>query len=228
MKSYKELIQETLNQRAIIDNRNIVELRDVSPSVLIAFNQACIFMRDLHNWAWNYREDTFLNDPGQDSFPMPYGIVHGVVYKRGSNGAKCPLVYTPTLDADKGCPSQWTTNWATEEVNIAPAVSTSCDEVSQTIIQYHDKNIACVGPRSDGNLLKEFSLDEDTANQFLNVPEAIYEAYAKCVVLKARVYLNENAQPTVFAAQQQEFVDAYNGLMQFAKTPYYEAERTEM
>lgn len=228
MKSYIELIQETLNQRAIIDNRNIVELSATSPSVLIAFNQACEFMRDLHNWKWNNREETFLNDIGQDTFPMPYGIVQGVTYQKGSDGAKCELSFVPVLSATKGCPSQWTHKWDTEEIQIAPAVSSDCDELSQTILKYNDRNIACIGARVDGNLIPRFSLDVNTTTQFLNVPEYIYDAYARCVMLKTRVFLNENAQTTIFGAQQDEWTEAYNGLMSFAKTPFYTSERTEI
>lgn len=228
MKSFKQLIQETLNQRSIIDNRQIVDIADVNKSVLIAFNQACIYMRDLHNWVWNYKEETFLNNIGQDSYPMPYGIVHGLIYQQGSAGKKCPLMYVSELTATQGCPTQWTQDWANEEIKIAPAVSSDCDNVSTMVLQYHDKNIACLGARTDGNLLQEFSLTEDTENQFLNVPEYIYDAYAKCVVLKARVFLNEGAQASVFEAQQREFNEAYNGLMQFARTPYYESQRIEL
>lgn len=228
MKSYKELVEEVLNQRAIIDNRHVVDLSDVSKSVLIAFNQACEFMRDLHNWRWNFREDTYVNDLGQDAFPMPYGIVHGVKYTKGSTNDSCMLQYTEELTAVDGCPSQWTNKWDTEEVAIAPAVSSDCDEVSTTTIQYHDKHIACLGSRVTGDLLERFSLDLDTTNQYLNVPEYIYDAYARCVILKTRVFLNENAQATVFPAQQQEWAEAYAGLMKYAKTPYYISERTEI
>lgn len=227
-KSYKELIKELLDQRYIVDNREVIDLADVNKSVMIAFNQACVYMRDLHNWVWNYKEDAYVNSPDQDSYPMPYGIVHGVIYQKGSNGAKCPLEYVPELTATKGCPAQWTQDWANEEIKVAPAVSSDCDEVSQMILQYHDKNIACIGNRVDGNLLTDFTLDGDTTNQFLNVPEYIYEAYAKCVVLKARVFLNEGAQPSVYQAQVNEFNEAYNGLMMFARTPYYEAQRIEL
>ena len=38
MKSYKELIEETLSQRSIVDNRQVVDVADVTKSVLIAFN----------------------------------------------------------------------------------------------------------------------------------------------------------------------------------------------
>lgn len=227
MKSYFELIEEVLNQRAIIDNRQVIDLNNTSKSVLIAFNQACEFMRDLHNWKWNFKEEEYINDLGQDTYPMPYGIVHGILYKKGSAGAKCALVYVPELTAEKGCPSQWSHKWDTEEIQIAPAVSADCDEISTTIMQYHDKNLACLGDRTDGNLLKRFTLEEDTKKQFLNVPEYIYDAYARCVVLKTRVFLNEGAQTTVFPAQQQEWLEAYNGLMSFAKTPLY-SERTEI
>lgn len=227
MKSYFELIEEVLNQRAIIDNRQVVDLNNTSKSVLIAFNQACEFMRDLHNWKWNFKEEEFLNEQGQDTFPMPYGIVHGMLYKKGTKGDKCALVYVPELTEEKGCPSQWAHKWDTEEIQIAPAVSADCDEVSTTVMQYHDRHIACLGARTEGNLLKRFTLDEDPKKQFLNVPEYIYDAYARCVVLKTRVFLNEGAQTTVFPAQQQEWLEAYNGLMSFAKTPLY-SERTEI
>lgn len=228
MKSYKDLVTEVLNQRAIIDNRQVVELTDVSQSVLIAFNQACEFMRDLHNWRWNFREEIYMNDVGQDVFPMPYGIVHSVRYKKGSSGEECELTYVDELTETDGCPSQWTNKWDTEEVAIAPAVSSDCDEISTTTIQYHDKHIAVLGNRVSGELLERFSLTEDTTNQFLNVPAYIYDAYARCVILKTRVFLNENAQTTVFPAQQQEWQEAYSGLMKYAKTPYYKSERTEL
>lgn len=227
MKSYFDLIEETLAQRAIIDNRQVVDLNNTSKSVLIAFNQACEFMRDLHNWKWNFKEEEFLNEQGQDTFPMPYGIVHGMLYKKGTKGDKCALVYVPELTEENGCPSQWAHKWDTEEIQIAPAVSADCDEVSTTVMQYHDRHIACLGARTEGNLLKRFTLDEDPKKQFLNVPEYIYDAYARCVVLKTRVFLNEGAQTTVFPAQQQEWLEAYNGLMSFAKTPLY-SERTEI
>lgn len=227
MKSYLELVQEVLNQRAIIDNRQVVDLNNTSKSVLIAFNQACEFMRDLHNWKWNFKEEEFLNEQGQDTFPMPYGIVHGMLYKRGTKGDKCELEYVPDLTATSGCPSQWSHKWDTEELKIAPAISSDCDEVSTTIVQYHDKNLACVGDRVNGELLPRFTLDISPTTQYLNVPEHIYDAYARCVVLKTRVFLNEGAQTTVFPAQQQEWLEAYNGLMSFAKTPLY-SERTEI
>lgn len=227
MKSYIELVQEVLDQRAIVDNRNIVDLTETSKSVLIAFNQACEFMLNLHQWKWNNREETYLNDLGQNTFPMPYGIVRKVLYKKGSNGEKCELGFVPELYATEGCPSQWTNKWDTEEIQIAPAVSKDCDEVSQTIIKYNDKNIACIGSRTDGNLIPRFTLESETSKQFLNVPEYIYDAYARCVILKTRVFLNEGAQATVFQAQKEEWAEAYNGLMSFAKTPLY-SERTEI
>lgn len=226
-KSYKELIQETLNQRAIIDNRQIVELSDTSKSVLIAFNQACEYMRDLHNWEWNLREELYVNDLGQELFPMPYGIVHKVLYKKGSDGKPCELDFVHELDAEEGCPYQWTHKWDTEEIKIAPAVSSDCDEISETIIQYHDKHIAVIGERSEGNLLKAFVLDNEeipTEDQYLNVPDYIYSAYARCVILKTRLFLNENAQTTIFPAQTQEWQEAYNGLMSYVKTPYYSSK----
>ena len=227
MKSYIELVQEVLDQRAIVDNRNIVDLTETSKSVLVAFNQACEFMLNLHQWKWNNREETYLNDLGQNTFPMPYGIVRKVLYKKGNNGEKCELDFVPELYATEGCPSQWTNKWDTEEIQIAPAVSKDCDEVSQTIIKYNDKNIACIGSRTDGNLIPRFTLESETSKQFLNVPEYIYDAYARCVILKTRVFLNEGAQATVFQAQKEEWAEAYNGLMSFAKTPLY-SERTEI
>jgi hypothetical protein len=227
MKSYLELVQEVLNQRAIVDNRQVVDLSTTSKSVLIAFNQACEFMRDLHNWKWNFKEEEYLNDIGQDTFPMPYGIVHKVMYKQGSKGGKCELEYVPDLTATSGCPCQWSHKWDTEEIKIAPAISSDCDEVSTTTIQYHDKNLVCIGNRTNGELLPRFTLDKSPTTQYLNVPEHVYDAYARCVVLKTRIYLNEGAQGTVFPAQQAEFVEAYNGLMSFAKTPLY-SERTEI
>ena len=227
MKSYIELVQEVLDQRAIVDNRNIVDLTETSKSVLVAFNQACEFMLNLHQWKWNNKEETYLNDLGQNTFPMPYGIVRKVLYKKGSNGEKCELDFVPELYATEGCPSQWTNKWDTEEIQIAPAVSKDCDEVSQTIIKYNDKNIACIGSRTDGNLIPRFTLESETSKQFLNVPEYIYDAYARCVILKTRVFLNEGAQATVFQAQKEEWAEAYNGLMSFAKTPLY-SERTEI
>lgn len=227
MKSYLELVQEVLNQRAIVDNRQVVDLSTTSKSVLIAFNQACEFMLNLHNWKWNFKEEEYLNDIGQDTFPMPYGIVHKVMYKQGSKGGKCELEYVPDLTATSGCPSQWSHKWDTEEIKIAPAISSDCDEVSTTTIQYHDKNIACIGNRTNGELLPRFTLDKSPTTQYLNVPEHVYDAYARCIILKTRVFLNEGAQATVFQAQKEEWAEAYNSLMSFAKTPLY-SERTEI
>lgn len=227
MKSYIELVQETLNQRAIVDNRNVVSMNEVSSSVIIAFNQACEFMRDLHNWKWNFKEDVFVNDLDQDAYPMPYGIVHGMIFTH-EDGKKCPLVYVPELTATKGHPSQWSYKWDSEEIQVAPAVRPEDVNVTGMIMQYHDKNLACLGNRTEGNLLPRFTTDEDVTNQFLNVPEYIYDAYARCIVLKTRIFLNEGAQTTVFPAQQQEWIDAYNSLMSYAKTPLYKSERMEI
>ena len=98
-------------------------------------------------------------------------------------------------------------------------------------IEYYDKNIACVGPRSDKVFLKDFD-DEGTVastdNQFLNVPETVYNVYARCVITLARVYLNEGAQPSVLADQKAEFEQAKNSLLEFAKTPFYDAQRYEI
>ena len=38
----------------------------------------------------------------------------------------------------------------------------------------------------------------------------------------------ENAQTTIFPAQQQEWQEAFSALMKYAKTPYYVSERTEI
>lgn len=227
MKSYKELVQEVLNQRAIVDNRQVVSLSTVSKSVLIAFNQACEFMRDLHNWKWNFKEEEYEELAGLNTFPMPYGVVHSVLYKDVSTGKKCALTYTPELTATNGLPSQWAHKWDTEEIQISPAFPRDVDSKSSVIIQYHDKHIVCVGERAQGNLLPRFDPQQNDSTQFLNVPEYIYDAYARCIVLKTRIFLNEGAQTTVFPAQQQEWVEAYNGLMSFAKTPLY-SERTEI
>lgn len=228
MKSYKELIKETLNQRSIIDNRKVVDVADVTPSVLIAFNRACSEMRDMYNWVWNFKEEVYKTQAYRTSYPMPYGIVKGMVLEDRRTGAKCLLDYVTELTAKKGCPSQWTHDWANEEIAIAPAEK---DSLHTMTIKYYDKNIACIGARTDGNFLPEF--DETgtaaaTDNQFLNVPTYIYNAYAKCVTTLARVYLNENAQPTVFEAQKQEFNNALNSLLEYAKTPFYNAQRVEI
>jgi hypothetical protein len=231
MKSYKELITETLNQRSIVDNRSVVDVADVTPSVLIAFNRACSEMRDMHNWVWNFKEDTYRTQVDNTSYPMPYGIVKGLSIAEDEYGKnKCPLDFVTELTAEEGCPSQWTHDWASEEIIIAPAEK---DSGHWMTIKYYDKNIACVGPRTDPNVvfLPEFDpsgTTYSTENQFLNVPAYIYEAYAKCVTTLTRVYLNENAQPTVFEAQKQEFKNAYNSLLEYAKTPFYDAQKVEI
>ena len=228
MKSYKELIKETLNQRSIIDNRQVVDVAAVTPSVLIAFNRACSEMRDMYNWVWNFKEEVYKTQAYRTSYPMPYGIVKGMVLEDRRTGAKCLLDYVTELTAKQGCPSQWTHDWANEEIAIAPAEK---DSLHTMTIKYYDKNIACIGARTDGNLLPTFDetgTSAATDNQFLNVPTNVYEAYAKCVTTLARVYLNEGAQPSVFEAQKQEFNNALNSLLEFAKTPYYEAQRVEL
>ena len=228
MKSYKELIQETLNQRHIIDNRQVVDVTDVTPSVLIAFNRACSDMRDMYNWVWNLKEDTYTTDPDRTTYPMPYGIVKGLVFSDPNTGKKWPLDFVAELTATEGFPTQWTHDWANEEIVIAPA---EFDTDHNMTIKYYDKNIACIGDRTDGNLLPEFDSTgavAQTTEQFLNVPTYIYDAYAKCVVTLARVYLNENAQPTVFESQKQEFQGALNSLLEYAKTPFYHAQRVEI
>ena len=227
MKSYKELVIETLNQRAIIDNRQVVDMSDVTPSVLIAFNRACSELRDMYNWVWNHKKITYTTQAGRDSYPMPYGIMKGMTLM-DQDGNKCPLEYTDELTATEGCPTQWAYDWEEEEIIIAPAEK---DNTHFMRLDYYDKNIACIGPRSDKRFLKEFDdtgAAAATTNQFLNVPELIYEAYAKCVVTLARVYLNEGAQPTVFEAQKQEFQNALNSLLEYAKTPFYDAQRYEL
>jgi len=226
MKSYKDLVIETLNQRAIIDNRQVVDMSDVTPSVLIAFNRACSELRDMYNWVWNRKKIVYTTQAGRDTYPMPYGIMKGMTLI-DQDGNKCPLEYAIELTAKDGCPTQWTHDWEEEEIVIAPAEK---DNLHFMELEYYDKNIACIGPRSDKRFLKEF---DDTGaaaaatNQFLNVPELIYEAYAKCIVTLARVYLNEGAQPTVFEAQKQEFNNALNSLLEYAKTPFYDAQRYE-
>lgn len=226
MKSYKDLVIETLNQRAIIDNRQVVDMSDVTPSVLIAFNRACSELRDMYNWVWNRKKIVYTTQAGRETYPMPYGIMKGMTLI-DQDGNKCPLEYAIELTAKDGCPTQWTHDWEEEEIVIAPAEK---DNLHFMELEYYDKNIACIGPRSDKRFLKEFDdtgAAAATTNQFLNVPELIYEAYAKCIVTLARVYLNEGAQPTVFEAQKQEFNNALNSLLEYAKTPFYDAQRYE-
>lgn len=227
MKSYKDLIMETLLQRAIIDNRQVVDVSDVNDSVLIAFDRACLAMRDMYNWIWNEKSITYITMAGRDSYPMPYGIVKGLVLE-DSDGVKCALDYVTELTATKGCPTQWTQDWQNEEIMISPAEK---DANHTMTIKYYDKNVACIGARTDGNFLPTFDRTGSTAqttNQFLNVPENIYDIYAMCVTTLARVYLNEGAQPSVFAAQQAEFNTALNSLLEYAKTPFYKAQRFEI
>lgn len=225
MKSYIDLVRETLNQRAIIDNRNIVSLSDTSESVLIAFNQACEFMRDLHNWRWNNRTDVYVLTQDQTSFPIPYGIIHSVVVKNVTKGTVCVLGYVPELT---GCDGEWTYNWETETIEISNSYYVAT-EIVHVEIHFHDKHIAVLGDRTTtGTLLERFSTTQATSGQYLNVPEYIYDAYARCVILKTRVFLNEGAQATIFPAQQKEWNDAYSCLMQYAKTPFYKSERMEI
>lgn len=229
MKSYEELIIETLNQRAIIDNRQVVSINDVTPSVLIAFDRACSEMRDLYNWVWNKKKITFTTEEGRTSYPMPYGIIKAMYLTDPATDERCDLDYVDELTAKQGCPTQWTQDWENEELEIAPAEKDSNHEMT---IVYYDKNIAYHTDRSNpANRMKEFDKTGATAattNQFLNVPDVIYEPYAKCVVTLARVYLNEGAQPTVFEAQKQEFNNAVNSLLEYAKTPFYKAQRFEL
>ena len=228
MKSYKDLIIETLNQRSIIDNRQVVDISDVTPSVLIAFNRACSEMRDMYNWVWNLKKLTYTTQAGRESYPMPFGIVRGLTLA-DQDGNKCTLDFVAELTADEGCPTQWTQDWENEEIAIAPAEQ---DGLHTMTIEYYDKNIAWY---LDANQEKQFlkNFDESgqiagTEDQYLNVPELVYDAYAKCITTLARVYLNEGAQPTVFEAQKREFDNALNSLLEFAKTPFYKAQRFEL
>ena len=223
MKSYFDLVTEVLNQRAVIDNRNIVTLSETSQSVLIAFNQACEYMRDLHNWKWKKYQDVYLNDLGQDTYPIPYGIVEKVFYQKNSATEACELQYVDILTADTTCPTQWTFKWDTEEIQIDPATSAVTLHYKQ--VMYADNNIATLGVRTatGATKLQRFDTTLDTANQYLNVPEYIYDAYARCVILKTRVFLGFKtpARETNWNPAQAEWNEAYNGLMSYAKTPFY-------
>lgn len=227
MKSFKQLLQETLNQRHIVDNRQVVSISKVTPSVLIAFHQACLDVLNMYNWVWNNKKVEYQTSLNNSSYPMPYGIVKAL-YLVDSDGEKCALEYANELTAKEGCPTQWTHDWEDEEIVFAPAEK---DSDHTMVIEYYDKNIACVGARSDKNFLKDFDDSEEAApadNQFLNVPEVVYEIYARCVVTLTRIYLNEGAQPSVIADQKAEFEQAKNSLLEFAKTPFYKAQRYEL
>lgn len=233
MKNFEELLIDTLNQRHIVDNRQVVLVSEVTPSVLIAFHRACKDVLNMYNWAWNKKEVSYQTQQDRTSYPMPFGIVKGLVLS-DANGNKCPLEYADELTATQGCPTQWTFDWQDEEIAIAPAEK---DNNHTMTIKYYDKNIACVGPRADGILLEDF-LDVETElpdgttvttkNQYLNVPKIIYNAYAECIVTLTRIYLNEGAQPSVLEEQKREFENAKNSLLEFAKTPFYDAQRYEI
>lgn len=225
-KSYKKLLEETLNQRHIVDNRQVVAVADITKSVLIAFHQACLDVLNMHNWVWNHKKIIYTTQADRTSYPMPYGIVKGLALL-DQDGNKCPLDYADELTATEGCPTQWTHDWEEEEIAIAPAEK---DDQHFMRIDYYDKNIACVGPRSDKQFLQDFddSGTYDADNQFLNVPENIYNVYARCVVTLTRVYLNEGSQPSVLQDQKNEFQAAFNSLLEFAKTPFYDAQRYEI
>lgn len=225
-KSYKKLLEETLNQRHIVDNRQFVAVADITKSVLIAFHQACLDVLNMHNWVWNHKKIIYTTQANRTSYPMPYGIVKGLALL-DQDGNKCPLDYADELTATEGCPTQWTHDWEEEEIAIAPAEK---DDQHFMRIDYYDKNIACVGPRSDKQFLQDFddSGTYDADNQFLNVPENIYNVYARCVVTLTRVYLNEGSQPSVLQDQKNEFQAAFNSLLEFAKTPFYDAQRYEI
>ena len=215
MKSYKELLIETLNQRHIVDNRQVVNVGDITPSVLIAFHQACLDVLNFHNWVWNHKKIIYTTQANRTSYPMPYGIMKGMTLI-DQDGNKCPLDYADELTATEGCPTQWTHDWEEEEIAIAPAEK---DDQHYMRLDYYDKNIACVGPRSDKVFLKDFDDTETAAaatNQFLNVPETVYDVYARCIVTLARVYLNEGSQPSVLADQKAEFEQAKNSLLGYA------------
>lgn len=227
MKSYKELLIETLNQRHIVDNRQVVSVSDITPSVLIAFHQACLDVLNLHNWVWNHKKIVYTTQADRTSYPMPYGIIKGLTLI-DQDGNKCPLEYANELTATEGCPTQWTHDWEEEEIAIAPAEK---DDQHFMRLDYYDKNIACIGPRSNKQFLKDFDDTETAAeatNQFLNVPETIYDVYARCIVTLTRVYLNEGSQPSVLADQKAEFEQAKNSLLEYAKTPFYDAQRFEL
>lgn len=228
MKSYEDLIIETLNQRAIIDNRQVVSIQEVTPSVLIAFNRACSDMRDMYNWVWNRKKDVYTTSQGRNSYPLPFGIVKALTLE-DQNGNQCKLDFVDELSAKEGCPTQWTVDWQNEEIVIAPEEK---DNLHTMIIEYYDKNIAWyLDSNQEKAFLQVFDETGDVASassQYLNVPELIYDAYAKCIITLARVYLNEGAQPSVFEAQKQEFNNALNSLLEFAKTPFYEAQRFEI
>lgn len=227
MKSFKDLLTETLNQRHIVDNRQVVSVSEVTPSVLIAFHQACLDVLNMYNWVWNNKKITYQTSTDNDAYPMPYGIVKGM-YLVDADNNKCPLEYANELTDTEGCPTQWTHNWEDEELMFAPAEK---DSDHYMVIDYYDKNIACVGPRSDKNFLKDFDDSETVApadNQFLNVPEVIYDIYARCVITLTRIYLNEGAQPSVIADQKAEFEQAKNSLLEYAKTPFYHAQRFDL
>lgn len=227
MKSFQELIQETLNQRHIVDNRQVVAVAEVTKSVLIAFHQACLDVLNMHNWVWNHKKIIYTTEANRTSYPLPYGIVKGMSLI-DQDGNKCPLDYVNELTATEGCPTQWTHDWEEEELAIAPAEK---DDQHFMRIDYYDKNIACIGPRSDKVFIKDFDDSGNVAptdNQFLNVPELVYNVYARCIITLARVYLNEGSQPSVLADQKAEFQAAKDSLLEFAKTPFYDAQRLEI
>lgn len=228
MKSFKELLTETLNQRHIVDNRQVVTVAEVTPSVLIAFHQACQDMLNACNWVWNQKKISYTTQADRTAYPMPFGIVDKLVLTDNNTGNECSLDYAIELTAKEGCPTQWSHDWENEEIAIAPAER---DAEHTMTIYFRDKHIACIGPRSDNNLLEDFDDSgelADPTNQFLNVPKLIYEPYARCIVTLTRVYLNEGSQPSVLAEQKAEFNKAYNTLLEFAKTPFYEGQRFEI
>ena len=227
MKSFKVLLEETLNQRHIVDNRQVVAVTDITKSVLIAFHQACLDVLNMHNWVWNHKKITYATEENRTSYPMPYGIMKSMALL-DSNGNKCKLEYVNELNATEGCPTQWTHDWDNEEIAIAPAEK---DDQHFMVLEYYDKNIACIGPRSDKMFIKDFDdtgAVASTDNQFLNVPETVYDVYARCIITLTRVYLNEGSQPSVLGDQKAEFEQAKNSLLEYAKTPFYDAQRLEI
>jgi hypothetical protein len=164
MKSYKELLTETLNQRHIVDDRQIVSIDDVTKSVLIAFHQACLDMLNYHNWVWNHKKIMYITQADRTSYPMPYGIVKGMRLA-DSDGNQCSLDYVSELTEKDGCPTQWTHDWEEEEIAMAPAEK---DNQHTMTIEYYDKNIACVGPRSDKVFLKDNNLKRKQSQIYRN------------------------------------------------------------
>ena len=56
----------------------------------------------------------------------------------------------------------------------------------------------------------------------------VYNVYARCIVTLARVYLNEGRNHLFWQTKKPEFEQAKNSLLEFAKTPFYDAQRYEI